>query len=89
MAARFHINEARLLQYHEDMMDEVYLLYHTYPTNFPNYALTPAELAEMSEADALGRSMGRNPGGHEVCAGRKCTTFHRGDTVNGLPRKGR
>lgn len=89
MASRININEARLLQYHEDLMDEIYLLHHTYPLNFPNYALTREELAQMSEHDAMGRNLSSGLGGGRS-AGHKCTVFHRDpDFCNGLPRKGR
>ena len=85
MATRININEARLLQYHQDQLDEIYLLHFKFPTNIPNYDITAAELAEMSEADALGRDLARGLGGGR---GHKVTNFHRDpDFCNGLPRR--
>jgi hypothetical protein len=88
MAVRINLNEARLLQYHEDQMDEVLLLFHTYPTSIPNYSITKSELAEMSEFDAMGRELAA--GLPRLARGRKQTIFHRDpDFCNGLPRRSR
>lgn len=54
---RFNIDEAKMLDYYDKLMDQVYLLYHTHPTNLTHISLTDAEVAEMSEADAMGRSL--------------------------------
>lgn len=88
MATRININEARLLQYHEEQRDEIYLLHFTFPTNIPHYQITNDELAEMSEFDAMGRELAN--GLSRQARGRKQTLFHRDpDFCNGLPRRGR
>lgn len=90
MATRISINEAALLRYHEQQKDEIYLQYFhpdSIGTKIPHYRITPGELAEMSEADAMGRELSNGLGGGN---GRKLTNFHRDpDFCNGLPRRGR
>lgn len=89
MAHRININETALLRYHEQQRDEIYLQYFhpdSIGTKIPHYRITPAEAAEMSEFDAMGRELGNGLGGRS--AGHKCTDFHRDpDFCNGLPRR--
>lgn len=85
MSSRIHINEAALLQYHEDERDQIYLL-HFYPgsigTNIPRYDITPEELSEMMVADALGRAVS-----DDTPVGRKGINYHRDRYYcNGVPR---
>lgn len=83
------MTQQSVYDYYEKLMDRIYLSHHTYPTNIPNYRITAAEAAEMSEYDAMGRELGGGLGNGRS-AGHKCTVFHRDpDFCNGLPRKGR
>ena len=88
MATRININEQRLLDWHEAQKDDIYLRYFhpdSIGTNIPHYRITPDELAEMSEFDAMGRELGRGLGRGN---GHKCANFHRDpDFCNGLPRR--
>ena len=92
MATRIHINEQKLLNWHEAQRDEIYLRYFhpdSIGTKIPHYRITAAEAAEMSEFDAMGRELGGGLGNGRS-AGHKCTVFHRDpDFCNGLPRRGR
>lgn len=54
--ARWAVREQKLLQYHEDMMDQVYLEHFTFPTNIPNYHMTPQEISEQSALDHTGQA---------------------------------
>lgn len=90
MATRINLNEARLMQYHQAQLDEIYLLYFSpdaIGTNIKHYDISAAERAQMSEYDAMGRELsGKLSGG--VSAGYKCAVFHRDpDFCNGLPRR--
>lgn len=70
--------------YYEQLMDRIYLNHHVYPTSIPNYSITGVERAEMSEADALGRELGR-----ALTGDHKETRFYRDpDYCNGIPRRG-
>lgn len=84
MGHRISINEAKLLDAHEAMMDEIYLLYHVHPTNIQHLDLSPAELAEMSEADAMGRGLAGQLPRH---GGKNVVLHNRPDYCNGLPRR--
>ncbi len=88
MGHRIDLNEAALERYHQDQLDAIYLRWfhpESIGTNIKNYHITPAELAEMSEHDAMGREAARGLGGG---AGHKCANFHRDpDFCNGLPRR--
>jgi len=71
------IDESRLLDNYEIMMDEVYLLYHTYPTN-----LTPGNFdGEQQAMDAYGRSQMSTRGD-----GKKRVRHQDSGYTNGLPR---
>ena len=37
MATRINVNEQKMLDYYEKLMDDVYLLYHRHPTNIQTY----------------------------------------------------
>lgn len=88
MSARTRLTESIIYDYYENLMDRIYLSHHTYPTCIPNYSITTAELAEMSEFDAMGRELAN--GLPRQARGKKQTIFHRDpDFCNGLPRRGR
>lgn len=38
MSTTIHLNESKLMDYYEKMMDEVVLQHHTYPSNIPAWA---------------------------------------------------
>lgn len=81
MATRIFIDEEDMLDYYDQVMDEVYLKYHTHPTNLPHHNPTEAELAEI----ACNNGYGRAPGGQ---ARDKRVHYHRDEAhSNGLPRK--
>ena len=54
MPTRMNVNEQKMLDSYELLMDQVYLIYHLHPTSLPHIDLTPAEMAEMSEMTGLG-----------------------------------
>jgi hypothetical protein len=53
------LNEAKLMAYYEKIMDEVYTLYHTHPTNIPRQYPTETELSRMSEGANMARQYER------------------------------
>ena len=57
---RFNVNEQKMLDYYDQLMDQVKLLYHTHPTNLTHIGLTDAEIADMVYYDAMGKEMGGN-----------------------------
>lgn len=83
MAHKINLDIARLDAYYENMMDDVYLEHHTYPTNLARMNQTPGQLAAQAEADAYARG---------AVQGRKSKKVHfesDPDYCNGLPRRKR
>jgi hypothetical protein len=58
MSTKMRINEQKMLDYYEKLMDQVYLLYHSHPTNLTHVPLSDAELAEMSYYAAMAKELG-------------------------------
>ena len=84
MAHRIQIDVARLDAEYEKMMDDVYLLHHTYPTNLTRMSQTDADLAAQGEADAYARGA-KQPQRN----GKKVHFEIDPDYCNGLPRRKR
>lgn len=55
MSPFIHLNESKLMEYYEKMMDEVYLQYFTFPSDIPNIPISDADRADMSYYEAMGR----------------------------------
>jgi hypothetical protein len=87
MSTRIQINEAMLLDYYEQLMDEVYLLYHHHQTNIPHLSISDAELAEMSEYDAMGRSLAAASMDNQRIKSTKVIFFRRPRSTANLPRR--
>ncbi len=51
-----HLNESKLMEYYEKMMDEIYLEYFTFPSDIPNIPMSDADRADMSYYNAMGRA---------------------------------
>jgi hypothetical protein len=86
MNHRITLDVARLDAYYEKMMDEVYLLHHTYPTNLTHINMTDADLVEYGEYDAVGRGLAASLQ-HQSNRKRKKVYFQSDpDYCNGLPR---
>ena len=57
-----NFDEKGLMAYHEELMDEIYNLYHVHPTNIPHIDISDNEAAEtavytaMADMQAKGRS---------------------------------
>jgi hypothetical protein len=83
-----NVNEQKMLDYYENVMDQVYLLYHMHPTNLPHVNLTDSEVAEMVYYDAMGRELA-----DELAATsgqrkkKKVHLYSDRKRSNGLPRK--
>ena len=81
-----NVNEQKMLDSYEKLMDQVYLMYHFHPSNIPHIDLTAAEKAEMVEYDAMGKGLAeilkKTKGGRKVV--RLITDSKRS---NGLKRK--
>ncbi len=87
MSTIMNVNEQKMLDYYDKLMDQVYLLYHTHPTNLTHLSLTDAEIAEMVYCDAMGRNLAD---GLEAKTGKKNKKVHlhtNANFSNGLPRK--
>ena len=94
MGTFIHLNESKLMDYYEKMMDDIYLQYFTFPSDFPYLPISDADRADMSYYEAMGR-------GHAQAAGLEGETTarfspsprvnHHSDPkyCNGLPRRSR
>ena len=83
---RITINESKLLDYHDQLLDELYALYHIHPTKIVDYHPSKAELQILAEggvaADALAAQI--NGGGRTSTK----VNFESNPThCNGLPRR--
>jgi hypothetical protein len=58
MGTKININEQKMVDNYEKLMDQVYLLYHTHPTNLPHIPLSDAEIAEMAYYQAMANNLG-------------------------------
>ena len=87
MGHRISIDEARMLDNYEQMMDEIYLLYHTYPTNLIHINLSDSERAEMGEYDAIGRGLAERLPVSTEMKQKKVVLHNDPYYFNGLPRK--
>ncbi len=88
MATVFNVNEQKMLDYYDKLMDQVYLLYHTHPTNLTHIGLTDAEIAEMVYYDAMGRNLAENLSAAPSQGKKKKVHLHSDQKhSNGLPRK--
>lgn len=77
----FNINEQKMLDYYDQLMDQVYLLYHNHPSHLVHIEVTPAEAAEMVEAEGVVRAAGK------LVASKKVHLIGDPNRSNGLPRK--
>jgi hypothetical protein len=86
MGSSMNVNEQKMLDYYEKLMDQVYLQYHTHPTNLAHIYLTAAESAEMVYYDAMGRNLASavSPAGKK---NKKVHLHTDPNYSNGLPRK--
>jgi hypothetical protein len=57
MSTIIPLNESKLMDFYEKIMDEVYLIYHTHPTNIPHMPISDEERAEMSYYEAMARDV--------------------------------
>lgn len=81
---KINLDIAKLDAEYEQMMDDVYLLHHTYPTNLKHMSQTDADLAAQGEADAYARGA-RKPGRNS----KKVIFENDPDYCNGMPRRKR
>lgn len=58
MSTKMSIDEQKMLNYYEKLMDQVYLLYHQHPTNLVHVNLTDAEKAEQGYNAAMAKQLG-------------------------------
>jgi hypothetical protein len=86
MNHRITIDERQLNANYEKMMDEVYLLYHTHPSNLIPISLSESEIAEYSEYNAIGRGLAALA--QPVPNRKKKKVYFQSDPdyCNGLPR---
>ena len=93
---RITINEARLLDYHDQLLDELYTLYHIHPSKIENYHPSQGELQELAEAKAHGELLANTKLGQKLvrmggASGdvRIQKVVHESNTThcNGLPRR--
>lgn len=89
MSTRISLDENRLMQYYEDLMDEVYLLYHIHPTNIPNIPLTDTEFADMCEYTGMVDYFNEKSSDSRGRKNKKTKHFSDPDFSNGLPRRRR
>ena len=87
MSTRISLDENRLMQYYEDLMDDVYLLYHVHPTNIPNIPLTDSEFAEMSEFTGMVDNFNQKSFDFRDRKNKKTRHFSDPDFSNGIPRR--
>ena len=87
MSTRISINEARLLDYHDQLLDELYLLYHIHPTKIVDFHPSQAELAEMNEVLGLGMEFTSHFDGKSKRKSKKVNFHSNPNTCNGLPRR--
>lgn len=88
MSTILNVNEQKMLGYYEKLLDQVYLLYHTHPTNLAHINLTEAEIAEMVYYDAMGRNLAGSAEMQSCKKKNKKVHLHSDSRVsNGLPRK--
>jgi hypothetical protein len=80
----FNINEQKMLDYYDKLMDQVYLQYHHHQSNIPHYHISAAESAMIAGYTAMAdhyASMIDDPGDKRV-------HLHSDPKFsNGLPRK--
>lgn len=89
MNIRIELNETSLVNYYDQLLDELYLLHHIHPSNIPNIDLSPEEIAASNEYDGMARGLAAYSPGTKGNRS-KIARFH-GDPhyCNGLPRKSR
>jgi hypothetical protein len=87
MSTRITINESKLLDYHDQMLDELYLLYHIHPTKIVDFHPSQAELAEMNEMQGHGLELSNKLEGKSPRKSKKVNFHSNSYTCNGLPRR--
>jgi hypothetical protein len=53
MGSQMNINEQKMQGIYERIMDQVYLMYHTHPSQLPHVNLSAAELLEYAESGRI------------------------------------
>lgn len=86
MNHRITVDVERLDAYYENMMDDVYLMHHTYPTNLTHMNLTDAELAKYGEYDSIGSGLAASMQNQSHRKRKKIYFQSDPDYCNGLPR---
>lgn len=74
MPHRIDFDFEKMNEEFEDMMDEVYLMYHNHPTYIPHLPITDAERLEISANNHIPNLLG---GHHASTAPHKVVVFHR------------
>lgn len=87
MDHRISVDQRMLNNYYERMMDEVYLLYHTYPTTLTHIDLSAAEAAEVGYLDAVGKGLAASRQTGSGSKRKKVMFDSDPNFCNGLPRK--
>ena len=87
MPTTINIDENMLLDYHEELTNELFLLYHVHPTKIPHINLSDHELAEMGEHDAMGRTLVEQFTSRQTSTSKKVGFFRKPFYSNGLPRR--
>jgi hypothetical protein len=82
-----NINEQKMLDYYEKVMDQVYLLYHKHPTNLTHINLSDAERSELTYYDAMGRDLAQSLEAHTGKKNKRVHLHSDPNFSNGLPRK--
>lgn len=86
MNHKITLNVTRLDTYYENMMDEVYLMHHTYPTNLTHTYLSDYDLAKYGEYDAIGSGLAASMQNQSNRKKKKVYFQSDPDYCNGLPR---
>jgi hypothetical protein len=82
-----NIDDDMLLDYHDELMNELYFLYHIHPSNIPHITLSNNELAMMAEYDGLGRALSTQFTNGQEISSKKVRFFKKPYYSNGLPRR--
>jgi hypothetical protein len=87
MGTNLHINEQRMQEYYDQVMDQVLLLYHTHPSNLIHISLSDTERAEMAVYDAMGQELAESLKGKPEHRTKKVRLHTDSHFSNGLPRR--
>lgn len=72
MSTFINLNESKLMDYYEKMMDEVYIKYFTFPSDIPYIPIGEEDRSDMSYYEAMGRGLAdaAGVGGYKPLSGK-------------------